>query len=85
VRFPALGWRIVSAHVSHRVTAASAGAFGQSAAAAYAGAAAAFLDMPVDPAFAPGVANDLAVMARIAAPLLALDLPDVEPGPVFVA
>ena len=85
VRFAGIGWKIVSAHVSHKVTPANAGAFGQSIAGAYAAAAAAFLDMPVDPAFAPGVTNDLAVMAKVAAPLMALDLPEAEPAGIFHA
>lgn len=85
IRFPELGWRIVSAHVSHRVTPSNAAAFGQGKAAAYAAAAAALLDMPVDPAFAPGVARDLDVMAKVVGPLMALDLSTVEPAPKFVA
>lgn len=85
VRFPDMGWKIVSAHVSHKVVPANTAAFGQSVAGAYAAAAAAFLDMPVDPAFAPGVTNDLTVMAKVAAPLMALNLPDVEPAGVFRA
>lgn len=85
VRFPDLGWRIVSAHVSHRVTPASGSAFGEGKAAAYAAAAAAFLEMPVDPAFAPGVARDLMVMSEIVQPLMSLDLSDVEPAPRFAS
>jgi ketosteroid isomerase-like protein len=85
VRFPDLGWRIVSAHVSHRLTPANAGAFGQGKAAVYAAAAAALLDLPVDPAHAPGVARDLESMGKIVGPLMALDLSDIEPAPVFAA
>jgi hypothetical protein len=85
VRFPELGWRIVSAHVSHRLTPANAGAFGQGKAAVFAAAAAALLDLPVDPAHAPGVARDLETMGKIVGPLMALDLSDVEPAPVFTA
>lgn len=84
-RLPGRGWRIVSAHVSHRLTAGNAAAFGQGKAAVYAAAAADLLDMPVDPAHAPGVARDLGVMARIVGPLMALDLSDEEPAPRFVA
>jgi ketosteroid isomerase-like protein len=85
VRFPDLGWKIVSAHVSHKVTPTSAAAFGQSKAAAYAAAAAALLDMPVAAQHAPGVAHDLDVMSKIVGPLMALDLSDIEPAPVFTA
>jgi hypothetical protein len=85
VRFPDLGWRIVAAHVSHRVTAGNAAAFGQGKAAAYAAAAAALLDMPVAPEHAPGVARDLDVMSRVVSPLMALDLSDIEPAPTFRA
>lgn len=85
VRFPDLGWKIVSAHVSHKVTPATASAFGESKAAAYAAAAAALLDMPVAAEYAPGVAHDLDVMSRIVGPLMALDLSDIEPAPVFTA
>lgn len=81
VRFPDLGWRIVSAHVSHRVTPANADAF--EGPAAYAPAASALLNLPVDPAFKAGVAANLDLMAKIVAPLMALDLDDVEPAPRF--
>jgi ketosteroid isomerase-like protein len=80
-RLPELGWRILSAHVSHKVTSASQGAFAPS----YAAAASALLDLPIDPAFRAGVAANLDVMAQIAAPLMALDLSDTEPAPVFTA
>lgn len=85
VRFPGLGWKIVSAHVSHKVTPASANAFGESKAATYAAAAAALLDMPVATEHAPGVAHDLDVMSKIVGPLMSLDLSDIEPAPVFTA
>lgn len=81
VRFPELGWRIVSAHVSHRVTPANAAAFG--AAVGYAPAAATLLDLPVDPAFGAGVAANLELMAKIVAPLMAIDLDGVEAAPRF--
>jgi hypothetical protein len=85
VRFPDLGWKIVSAHVSHRLTPLNAGAFGQGKAAVYAAAAAALLDMPVAAEHAPGVARDLDIMSKIVGPLMALDLSDIEPAPVFTA
>lgn len=85
VRFPGLGWKIVSAHVSHRVTPDNAAAFGGDAAAAYVKAAAAFLDMPIDPAFMPGVVRDMAVMGELVKPLMALDLSAIEPAPGFTA
>jgi len=82
VKFPDLGWRIVSAHVSHRVTPAIATGFG--AAPAYGPAAAQLLGLLLDPAHQPGVVADLDVMAKVVAPLMALDLPDDEPAPRFV-
>lgn len=85
VKFPDHGWRIVSAHVSHRVTAENASIFGQSAATGYAAATAALLGMPLDPQHAPGVARDLEVMASVVGPLMALDLSATEPAPKFVA
>lgn len=85
VRFPELGWKIVSAHVSHKVTPSSVSAFGESKAAAYAAAAAALLDMPVAAEHATGVAHDLDVMCKIVGPLMALDLSNIEPAPVFAA
>ncbi|RVQ65139.1 DUF3225 domain-containing protein [Croceicoccus ponticola] len=85
VRFADIGWRIVSAHVSHRVSPANAGAFGQSKAAAYVAAASDFLDMPIDPDFMPNVVNDIATMSKIIAPLMALDLSEIEPAPKFTA
>jgi hypothetical protein len=85
IRFPDLGWRIVAAHVSHRLTASNSAAFGQGKAAVYAAAAAALLDMPVANEHAPGVARDLDVMSKVVGPLMALDLSDVEPAPTFRA
>jgi ketosteroid isomerase-like protein len=82
VRFGEPGWRIVSAHVSHRVTSANGAAFGP--APAYASAAAALVGLPVDPAYAAGVATNIDLMARIVAPLMALDLDGVEPAPRFI-
>ncbi len=85
VRIPGAGWRVVSAHVSHRVTPQNAGAFNDDASAPYAAAAAALLDVPIDPAHRQGVAFNLGIMARIAGPLMAIELPEsVEPAPRFV-
>lgn len=81
VRFPELGWRIVSAHVSHRVTSANAGAF--SAAAAFGPAASMLLGLPVEPAHLPGVVANLEIMTKIVAPLMALEIGEVEPAPTF--
>lgn len=81
VRFEGLGWRIVSAHVSHRVTPATGAAFGP--AHAYVGAASALVGPPVDPAYAAGVAFNIDLMARIVAPLMALELEGFEPAPRF--
>lgn len=85
VRFPELGWKIVSAHVSHKITTSGATAFGEGKAAVYVAAAAALLDMPLAAQHAPGVAHDLDVMSKIVGPLMALDLSDIEPAPVFTA
>jgi ketosteroid isomerase-like protein len=78
VRFPDAGWKIVSAHISHRVIPADA-------ATAYVPAAATLLDMHMDPAYREGVTHDLAVMARLFEPLMALDLSGTEAAPVFTA
>jgi hypothetical protein len=82
IRLPGKGWRIVSAHVSHRQVFAGAPA-GDRPAAAYAQAAAALVPLPIPAAFAEGVATNLALMAKIAGPLLAFELPDIEPAPRF--
>jgi hypothetical protein len=72
------GWRIISAHVSHRVMPA---AFSE---ADYASAAAVLLDLPVAPMFRESVAENIAAMGRIAEPLMRFELPpDIEPAPVF--
>ena len=84
-RMPQIGWRVVSAHVSHRVTPQTAAAFNTDDAGPYAAAAAALLDVPIDPAHRQGVAFNLGIMARIAGPLMAIDLPEsVEPAPRFI-
>ncbi len=83
VRFPDLGWRITSAHVSHKVIPGAP----QPAdpAAAYAAAADRYIGPPSDPAYKDGVALNLQVAARIAAPLLAFALPaEIEAAPRFI-
>lgn len=83
VRFPTLGWKIVSAHVSNALTSpdASAPSFD-----AYVDQAAAALRLPLAPEHRPGVLLQFQRIAAIAAPLLAFPLPpDVEPAPVFTA
>lgn len=83
VRFPDLGWRIISAHVSHKVVPGAP----QPAdpAAAYAAAADRYAGPVSGPAFMDGVAMNLQVAANIAAPLLAFELPpDIEPASRFV-
>lgn len=84
-RLPDLGWRIVSAHVSHKVTSSNLAAFGSGAASAYAAAASELLDLPVPPEFREGVATNLEIAGKIAAPLMAFDLEDCEPAPRFEA
>ena len=72
------GWRIVSAHVTHKVVPSSG------TEADYGAAAAALLGLAVDPAYRDGVARNLQAMAAIAAPLMELELPtEIEPAPVF--
>ena len=79
VRFPELGWRVVSAHVSHKLTPAPGPA------AAWAQAGERFAALPIDPAFREGVAANLEIAARIAGPLLEFELgDDVTPAPTFV-
>ncbi len=85
VRFPDLGWRVVSAHVSHKVTPQNAAAFNPNTASVFAAAAAALLKAPVDPIYRDGVAANLDVMARVAGPLMETVLPDaVEAAARFI-
>lgn len=84
-RLNGLGWRIVSAHVSHKVTPASQSAFGDGVAAAYVTAGAQLMALPIDSEFRDGVAASLEVGRKIAAPLMALDLSEIEPAPEFKA
>ena len=55
-------------------------------AAAYVDAAAALIELPLDPAHRPGVILNLQRIAEMAALVMAFPLPDdVEPAPVFPA
>lgn len=81
VRFPGLGWKIVSAHVSNALTTPNATA---PAVDAYVDQAAVALGLPLDPAHRPGVIQQYQRIAAVDAPLLAFPLPpDLEPVPVF--
>jgi len=81
-RFPGLGWKIVSAHVSHTLVAPPASSVSWEA---YADQTAAALQLPLDPAHRPGVIQNLQRAALIATPLLAFELPaETELAPVFV-
>ena len=78
VRIPGHGWRVVSAHVSHKVTPQP------DPAAAFVAAAERLEPLPIDPEFREGVAANLRVAAQIAAPLMSFDLSEeVEPAPRF--
>ena len=78
VRFPDGGWKVVSAHVSHKVVPPPAPAV------AFAQAAERLEGLPIDPAFREGVAMNLQIAANIAEPLMAFELPEeVEPAPKF--
>lgn len=82
VRFPGLGWKIVSAHVSNALTAPA----GPASWDAYVDQTAAALGLRIDPGHRPGVVQSLQRTAAIAAPLLAYPIPgDVEPAPVFTS
>ncbi len=82
VRFPGLGWKIVSAHVSNALTAP----VGVASWDAYVDQSAAALGLPLDPAHRTGVIQSLQRTSAIAAPLLAFAVPgDAEIAPVFTA
>ena len=82
VRLPAIGWRIVTAHVSSPLSSPPPG----SSWGAYADAVAGTLGLPLPAAYRPGVVANLERTAAIAAPLLAMPLADdAEPAPVFRA
>jgi hypothetical protein len=80
VRFPGLGWKIVSAHVSNALTAPESPAAWD----AYVDQTAAALGLRLDPAHRPGVILSLQRTAAVAAPLLAFPLAgDPDLAPVF--
>ncbi len=80
VLLPALGWRIVAAHVSIPLASTPVG----SPWSAYADAMARSIDLPIEGAHRPGVVANLERTAAIAGPLLAFPLPDeLEPAPIF--
>jgi hypothetical protein len=80
VRFPGLGWKIVSAHVSNALTAPASPASWD----AYVDQSAAALGLPLDPAHRPGVILSLQRTSAIAAPLLAFPLPgEPDLAPTF--
>lgn len=76
VRFAGLGWRIVSAHVSHKVDTTATTSPGPTR--DYLLATAGLLGMPLDAAFVDEVNRNLDAMAAVAAPLMGLSLPDKE-------
>lgn len=80
VRFAELGWRIVSAHVSHKV---EKPADGSQQARDYVTSASAKLGLPVAP-YLDEVTRNMQVMAAVAGPLMAFELSDTtEPAPEF--
>lgn len=82
VRIEDLGWRIVSAHVSHKVEPRLE--TDQEIAADYNKSAADLLGIFIDPKFSVEVQQNMMVMAAVAAPLMELDLPDsIELAPEF--
>lgn len=82
VLLPGVGWRIVSAHVSARVSVPLAG----SRWGAFADSVAPTLGLPIAADHRPGVVANLERTAALAAPLLAWSPPDeAEPAPVFIA
>lgn len=82
VQFPGIGWRIVAAHVSRPLSSG----LQPSPWEAYADVMARTLGLPQADAHRAGVVATLERTAAIAAPLLALTLPDdAEPTPVFSA
>jgi hypothetical protein len=78
IRFPEVGWKIVSAHVSNAlITPASVWS-------TYVDRAAAAVGVPLDPAHRSGVVENLQRAATLASALLTFELPaDTELAPVF--
>jgi hypothetical protein len=80
VRFPGVGWKIVSAHVSNALMAPASAAAWDS----YVDQASAAIGLPIDGAHRVGVVQSLQRTAAIAGPLLAFSIPGgVELAPVF--
>lgn len=80
VKFPDLGWKIVSAHVSNALIRPP------ELWEAYTDLASATIGLPIAAGHRSGVAQNLTRAAAIAAPLLAFNLPpETEPAPVFTA
>lgn len=81
VALPSVGWRIVAAHVSVPFFPPAGQPWGT-----YADATAQALGLPLSSEHRPGVVANLQRTAAIAAPLLAIPLPDdLDPAPVFTA
>jgi hypothetical protein len=79
-RLPDVGWKVVSAHVSHALGAPPSGVSWET----YADQTAAALGLPLAPAHRLGVGQNLQRSAAIVAPLLAIALPaDIEVASVF--
>lgn len=79
MRFPDVGWKIVSAHVSHAQP-SSATLWGS-----YADRAATAVGLSLDPTHRPGVVQNLQRAASLAGSLNELALPtDLEAAPIFV-
>ena len=79
-RFPEIGWKIISAHVSNALSPAP------EIWEAYADRVAAALGLPLAPAHRKGVVQNLTRAAELVAPVLAFSLPaETEPAPVFTA
>ncbi len=79
VRFPEVGWKIVSAHVSNAISLSSPNEWE-----AYAVQTAHTIGLPIAPEFRTGVAQTVERNATIIGPLLKFPLPeDVESAPVF--
>lgn len=86
VRFPDLGWKIVSAHVSHSPLAPPPAGGDAPAWESFVDHSAAALGLKLNPDHRAGATAMIQRTAGIAAPLLAFPLPPgAEPAPVFTA
>ena len=82
VRFPRVGWKIVSAHVSHALNPPGLNPAWDD----YVDHTAAAIGLPIERSFRSGVVQQLQRTAALVSPLLAFPLPaDVEAAPVFTA